>query len=307
MTKNSEDRVLITGCGGMLGAAAYEIFSSSYDNVLATDIDLNTPWLEKLDVREFDECREVVSNYNPTVILHLAALTDLEYCEQNQENSWLTNALGTENMGLLATKTDATFVYISTAGIMDGKQDYYTDFDDANPLSHYAKGKYYGEIYVKTRIPKFYVFRPGWMMGGGPKKDKKFVNKIYKQITAGQKELFVVNDKLGTPTFTKDFAGSINKVIQTGWYGLYNQVCGGDCSRYDVAVEFVKHLGLENDVKVTQVDSDYFKTDYFAPRPYSEMLVNTKLNARGINHMRDWKVCLEEYAQEYKADWDSRQ
>jgi len=295
-------RVLITGCGGMLGKAAYKIFSEKYDNVLATDIDLNTDWLQHLDVRELDQCEKIFNEFKPDLVLHLAALTDLEYCEVNEENSWLTNALGTENIGMLCTKHDATMVYISTAGIMDGKQEFYTDFDDPNPLSHYAKSKYYGEIYVKTRIKKFFVFRPGWMMGGGPNKDKKFINKMYKQITAGKKELFVVDDKLGTPTFTNDFANSISKVVETGYYGLYNQVCGGSCSRYDVAVEFVKLLGLENKVKVTKVDSDYFKKDYFAPRPYSEKLVNTKLDARKINFMRDWKVCLEEYAQEYVSD-----
>jgi dTDP-4-dehydrorhamnose reductase len=239
-------------------------------------------------------------------VLHLAAHTDLEYCEENEEDSWLTNALGTENVGMLAEKHGCTMIYISTAGIYGGEQEYFTDFDQPNPLSHYAKGKYYGELYVLNRVSKSYVFRPGWMMGGGPDKDKKFVNKIYQQIISCKKELFVVDDKLGTPTYTYDFARSISKVIETGFYGLYNQVCGGSCSRYDVAVEFVKLLGIENEVKVTKVDSDYFKDAYFAPRPYSEKLVNLKLDARGINHMRDWKICLEEYAEVYKKDLSTR-
>ncbi len=284
----------------MLGRAAYEIFSSKYETVKATDIDLNQDWLSYLDVRKLDECIAVFEDFKPDLVLHLAAHTDLEYCEQNEEDSWLTNALGTENIALLAEKHGCEMVYISTAGIFGGEQEYFTDFDAPNPLSHYAKGKYYGELFVLNRVSKSYVFRPGWMMGGGPDKDKKFVNKIFKQITAGQKELFVVDDKLGTPTYTYDFAGSISKVIETGFYGLYNQVCGGSCSRYDVAVEFVKLLGLDDEIKVTKVDSDYFKNDYFAPRPYSEKLINLKLDARGINHMRDWKVCLEEYAEVYK-------
>jgi dTDP-4-dehydrorhamnose reductase len=302
-----QERVLITGCGGMLGRAMYSVFSKHYENVLATDIDLNIEWLSELDVRDYSQCKKVFDEFKPDIVLHLAALTDLEYCEQNEENSWLTNALGTENIGLLVAKNDCTMVYISTAGIVDGEIDYYTDFDAVNPLSHYAKSKYYGEVYVKTRINKFFVFRPGWMMGGGPNKDKKFINKIYKQITAGKKELFVVDDKLGTPTYTYDFANSIRQVMETELYGLYNQVCSGDCSRYDVAVEFVKQLGLEKEIKVTKVGSDHFKTEYFAPRPRSEMLLNTKLNARGINFMRDWKVCLEEYAKEYAEDLKGRE
>ena len=134
------------------------------------------------------------------------------------------------------------------------------------------------------------------MMGGGPIKDKKFINKIFRQIKNGKTELFVVDDKLGTPTYTVSFARGMFKVIESGLYGLYNQVCGGDCSRYDVALEFVKLLGLEMKVRVTKVSSDYFKKEYFAPRPYSERLVNLKLNARGLNCMPDWKEALAEYS-----------
>lgn len=298
-----DKKVLIAGCGGMLGEAVYQSFNSQYKHVLATDIDLNVPWLKYMDVREFNQCKKVFEEFKPDIVLNLAALTDLEYCEKNQENSWLTNALGTENIALLAEKYSCTMVYISTAGIFGGEQDFYTDFDAPNPLSHYAKSKYYGERFVLERVSKVFVFRAGWMMGGGLQKDKKFINKLYKQIAAGKKEIFVVDDKLGTPTYTVDFANSISKVIRTDYYGLYNQVCGGSCSRYDVAIDFIHHLKLAEQVKVTKVDSDYFKEEYFAPRPYSEKLVNLKLEKRGINFMRDWKVCLEEYSKVFVEDY----
>jgi dTDP-4-dehydrorhamnose reductase len=295
-------KVLITGCGGMLGEAVYELFNNKYSEVLATDIDLNRPWLSYLDVRELKECEAVFEKFNPEIVLHLAALTDLEYCENNKENSWLTNALGPENIALLCEKYNSTMVYISTAGIFGGEQDVYNDFDAPNPLSIYAKSKYYGELFVLNRLAKAFVFRAGWMMGGGVDKDKKFINKLYKQLVKGQKEIFVVDDKLGTPTYTHDFANGIFNVIQTNYYGLYNQVCNGSCSRYDVALELINLLNLENKIKVTKVDSDYFKDTYFAPRPYSEKLVNLKLNKRGINFMRDWKVCLEEYSKVFIED-----
>ncbi|MDY0161277.1 MAG: SDR family oxidoreductase [Bacteroidales bacterium] len=297
-----KERVLITGCGGMLGRAMYKVFVEKYETVEATDIDLNIEWLTYLDVRDFHQCIDKFKEFKPDIVLHLAAHTDLEYCEENHEDSWATNALGTENIGLLAEKHNCTMVYISTAGIFGGEQEYFTDFDAPNPLSHYAKGKYYGERYVLDKVSKSYVFRPGWMMGGGPSKDKKFVNKIYKQIIGGKKEIFVVDDKLGTPTYTYDFANSISKVIETGFYGLYNQVCGGSCSRYDVAVELIDLLGLKEKIKITKVDSEYFKEEYFAPRPYSEKLINLKLDRRKINFMRDWRICLKEYALEFVED-----
>lgn len=301
MNLDKNSRIYIAGCGGMLGEAVYEYFSGRV-NVKATDIDLNTGWLEYADVRDYNKMEESIKEFNPHIIINLAALTDLEYCEKNAEDAWLTNALGCENLCLIAKKMDVPYVYISTAGIFGGEQEFFNDFDEPNPLSIYAKSKYYGEEFVKKYMDKFYIFRAGWMMGGGIKKDKKFINKIYKQIKGGKKELFVVDDKLGTPTYTKSFARGIFKVIQTDLYGLYNQVCGGDCSRYDVALELVRLLKLENKVKVTKVPSDYFKNEYFAPRPYSEKLVNLKLNSRGINYMPHWKTALEDYSKIFLED-----
>ena len=294
-------KVYIAGCGGMLGRAVYEVFNSKCI-VKATDIDLNIDWLEYADVRDYNDINKSIAAFSPDIIINLAALTDLEHCEKNQEDSWLTNALGAENIAIIAKRLNIPMVYISTAGIFDGEQDVYNDFDAPNPLGIYAKSKYYGEIFVKTHLEKFFIFRAGWMMGGGPSKDKKFVNKIYKQIKSGSQELFVVEDKLGTPTYTKSFAQGIFNLVETDLYGLYNQVCGGDCSRYDAAVEFVNLLGLTEQVKVTKVSSEYFKNEYFAPRPASEKLVNMKLDARGVNFMPHWKDALSEYAEEYITD-----
>lgn len=299
---NKKEIILITGCGGMLGSDLYPVFKSKYKNVVATDIDLNEKWLKYLDVRDIKACEEIFKEIKPTVVIHLAALTDVEYCEMNPEEAWKTNALGTENIALLSKKYDSTMVYIGTAGIFDGKKDSYTDFDIPNPLSCYAKAKYAGELFVQQYLTKYFIFRAGWMMGGGPKKDKKFISKIFNQIKQGKKELFVVDDKFGVPTYTLDFSKAISKVLETDYYGLYNQACLGSSSRYDIAVEFVRLLGLSNKVKVRKVSSEYFSNEYFAPRPNSEQLVNLKLISRGINYMRDWKVCLREYSKVFKED-----
>ena len=294
-------RVYIAGCGGMLGAAVYRQFSEQCV-VQATDIDLNESWLSKADVRDYEEMKKSIEAFRPDVLINLAALTDLEYCERESENAWLTNTLGAENCGLIARSLDIPYVYISTAGIFGGEKEVYTDFDQPNPLGYYAKSKYEGELWVRRSIDRHFVIRAGWMMGGGPKKDKKFINKLFKQIKAGKKTLHVVDDKLGTPTYTVDFARGIQRLLESELYGLYNQVCGGSCSRYDVAVELIRLLSLEGQVKVEKVSSDFFKEEYFAPRPASEKLVTTKLDARKLNVMRDWKVCLAEYAEVYRAE-----
>ncbi len=299
LTKNS--RVYIAGCGGMLGEAVYQHFSPR-TTVLATDIDVNADWLEFADVRDYTAMQRSIGEFKPDIVINLAALTDLEFCEKNAENAWLTNALGAENLALIAGKLEIPLVYISTAGIFDGAQDVYNDFDAPNPLSIYAKSKYHGEQFVQSHLREHFIFRAGWMMGGGESKDKKFVNKIFQQIKRGSRELFVVDDKAGTPTFTRSFAAGMFRVIESGLFGLYNQVCGGDCNRYDVAVEFVRLLGLGDQVQVTRVSSDHFKREYFAPRPASEKLVNLKLDARKLNCMPHWKDALAEYAKQYRID-----
>jgi len=280
-----KNRALITGCGGMLGKSAYEILSKIY-SVVATDIDLNEPWLSYLDVRNIEDFEKYFEKDHFDIIFHLAALTDLEYCETEKEDAWRTNALGAENAALMAKKYNIEIVYISTAGIFDTEdQEVFNDFDIPTPKSIYGKSKYYGEKIVQL-VPKHYVFRAGWMMGGEDK-DKKFVKKILRQIKNGVKELNIVGDKLGTPTYTRDFISNMIPVIDKKQYGLYNQVCRGDCSRYDVALEMIKLLEL--DIPVNLVSSDFFKSEYWAPRPYSEKLINLKLDSRGLNNMRSWK------------------
>lgn len=298
-------RIYIAGCGGMLGAAVYGAFSRIAE-VRATDIDVNEPWLGYADVRDFEAIARSIREFAPHAIVNLAAMTDMEQCEREADNAWLTNALGAENVALVAGALDVPHVYISTAGIFGGEKEFFNDFDTPNPLSIYAKSKYAGEMFVKQHLRKHYVVRAGWMMGGGPRKDKKFVNKIYKQIAAGRKELAVVDDKLGTPTFTVDFANGLLLLLRSDLYGVYNQVCPGSCSRYDVALRFVELLGLAGDVTVRKVTSDHFRQEYFAHRPASEKLVNMKLASRRLLVMRDWEVCLAEYAREFAADLAAR-
>jgi dTDP-4-dehydrorhamnose reductase len=260
-----------------------------------------------LDVRDFSAISKITEKFKPDLIINLAALTDLEYCELNSDDAWKTNALGQENICSAANKLKATVVYISTAGIFDGKKEFYDDFDTPNPVNAYGRSKYHGEVITQKLLTKYFVFRAGWMMGGGIKKDKKFINKIFKQIQSGKKELFVVDDKLGTPTFTIDFADLMFKLLQTNFYGLYNMVCEGSASRYEVAKEFLKYLNLEVKIKVTIVNSDYFKREYFAPRPYSEKLLNTKLNRLGLGKMRDWKECLAEYSSVFLKEIEKKE
>jgi len=295
-------KIYIAGCGGMLGEAFYTQFKNDYQ-IKCTDKDVNEDWLSFLDFRDFDAYKKEVLDFNPDYLFHLGAYTDLEFCELNADETYNTNTLGVENAVYIANELYIPILYISTAGIFDGKKEFYDDWDIPNPLGVYARSKYMGERYVVENAKRYLVCRAGWMMGSGPKKDKKFIQKLMQQIKDGKKELFIVNDKDGTPTYTQDFAKNVKALIEKEYWGLYNMVCGGQTSRMEVAQELIKILNLEKEIKLTPVSSDYFIDIYYAERPPCERLINRKLNIRKLNQMQDWKIALKEYINNYYKDY----
>lgn len=286
----------------MLGEAFYKQFKKEY-KLKCTDIDVNEKWLSFLDFRLFDEYKRDVREFNPDYLFHLGAFTDLEYCELHPNETYKTNTLSVENAVYIANELDIPLLYISTAGIFDGRKEVYDDWDLPDPLGHYARSKYAGEMFVKQNAKRYLICRPGWMMGGGPEKDKKFIQKLMKQIKMGKSELFIVDDKFGTPTYTQDFAKNVKLLLETEFWGLYNMVCNGMTSRFEVARELLTLLNLEKKIKIKKVSSEFFKKEYFAERPTSERLLNKKLNLRGLNIMRDWKVALKEYLEDYYQEY----
>jgi len=287
-------KIYLAGSGGMLGQAFHQVFGNDYE-LRCTDKDVNEPWLDLLDFRDLDGYRKDVEAWRPDYLFHLGAHTDLEYCEQHVDDTYLTNTTSVENAVWIANRLDIPLLYISTAGIVDGSKDSFDDWDLPNPLGHYARSKYAGELYVTQNARRHLVCRAGWMMGGGPRKDKKFVQKIMKQIKSGETELNVVRDKLGTPTYTMDFAANVKALVEAEYWGLYNMVCEGVTSRLEVAHELVDAVGMKDRVRINEVDSDFFKAEFFAPRPDSERLLNRKLTLRNMNRMRDWRVALRDY------------
>lgn len=295
-------KIYIAGSGGMLGEAFYEQFRKEFD-LKCTDKDVNDTWLSFLDFRDFTEYRKDVLEFNPDYLFHIGAYTDLEFCETEIEDTYATNTISVENAVKIANELDIPLLYISTAGIFDGKLESYDDWALPNPLGHYARSKYAGELYVKENVSRHLICRAGWMMGGGPHKDKKFIQKLMKQIKDGKQELFVVNDKDGTPTYTHDFAKNVKLLLEKEFWGLYNMVCGGQTSRLEVAEELLSLTNKKSEIKLNEVDSEYFSKEYFADRPPNERLINRKLDLRGINIMRDWKVALKEYLENYYLDY----
>ncbi len=292
-------KILITGCAGMVGYATYNYLKKKNYEILATDIDLNEEWLKSLDIRDNERINILLEEFKPDVIIHLAALTNLEYCELNKKEAYDVNYLGTKNIALACKKLDIPMVHISTAGVFDGEKENYLEEDLPNPINVYGKTKLYGEMYVENSLEKYFIIRPGWMFGSG-KKDKKFVSYIMSQLKEGKRNFKVVDDKFGTPTYTKDLIKNIELLINTKNFGKYHMVCLEETNRYEIAEFILEVLKIKN-YSIEKVNSEFFKNEFFVQRANSERLINKNLNLKKMNIMRPWKEAMKEYILE---DWN---
>jgi dTDP-4-dehydrorhamnose reductase len=293
-------RILVTGAAGMLASSVVPellrsgeaVFGSTLE-VHQTDINLRTHAIRQLDVRDFRSVEGSVDLVAPDIVFHLAAETDVDRCEREPDHAYLTNTVGTENVALACQKRDIPLLYISTGGVFDGnKPEPYTEFDSPGPVSVHGCSKLHGEIAVQRLLRRHFIVRAGWMVGGY-EIDKKFVYKIIEQLRQGQRELKVVTDKYGSPTFTKDFAANLLPLLQSERYGLYHMCNLGGASRYQIAVKIVELMGLCGSVTVRPLISAEFPLS--APRARSEMMHNYRLDLLGMNKMPRWESSLQDY------------
>ena len=278
-------RVFITGANGMLGTDLCNIFKNKGYQIYCTDI-------ENLDVCDFDEVQKIVDQIQPEYVIHLAALTDVDKCEREPDKAFQINTIGTKNVSLACQKTDALMIYVSTISVFDGtKCEPYSEFDTPNPQNWYSRSKYRGELVVEKHLNKYYIVRAGWMFGGGLK-DKKFVAKIM-ELASKTGSINAVDDKFGSPTYTRDISRGIERLIKTGLFGTYHMVnTGGCCSRFEFAKVILEYAGNTTCV-VNPVSSAVFTLP--APRPRMEAARNYLLELQGWNWMPIWRDALKHY------------
>ena len=275
-------RVLVTGAKGMLGSDLCLMLAKKHE-VIATDV-------EEMDVR--DHVLETVKEKRPDITVHLAGITDVDLCEKDPDLAYSVNALGTKNVALACQAANSAMVYVSTLAVFDGtKCEPYTEFDKPNPQSQYAKAKYQGELVVRDFLERHYVVRAGWLFGGG-RQDKKFVGRII-DLARTRSELLVVNDKFGSPSYTRDLSHGLLQLIETAQYGTYHMVnTGPPCSRYDIAQKILEYAKIRS-CTLVPCSSAHFPLP--APRPRMEAGRNYNLELMGLQLMRPWQAALKEY------------
>ncbi len=276
-------KVWIVGAEGQIGEAINEVLDPLEIEALNTD-------KNELDITQTDEVLRFGEIHRPDVIINCAAVTDVELCEREPEHAFRVNALGARNLSIVARKTGAKMVQLSTDDVFDGLASKpYTEFDETAPRTVYGKSKLAGERYVKEFTHKHFIIRSNWVYGKG----NNFVNRVLAAADAGR-SLSVAEDQYGSPTSAKDLAGIILYLITTNEYGTYHATCKGVCSRFEFAQEILKlagKQGLLNPVPTPQ-------SDLSSARPAYAVLDNFILRIIEVYDMPQWKDSLAEFMNE---------
>lgn len=283
-------KILITGSDGQLGSELVEQLEKSSQN-----IDLCKATISDFDITDYYSTNKYILNISPDLIIHCAAYTNVDDCENNMDLAFKINALGSRNITLVAKICNSSIVYLSTDYVFDGsKKSPYNEFDIPKPINTYGKSKLAGEGYIKDFIHSYYIIRTSWLYG---KMGHNFVKTILK-LAKTNSELKVVHDQIGSPTDAKSLASQIIKIIDRGIYGTYNVSCNGYCSWHDFACEIVKLAGLK--AKIVPIRTE----DYPLPatRPKYSVLDNYMLRLENIDIMPNWNDSLINFLNENRVE-----
>lgn len=282
-------RVLITGAAGMLGRDLEKVFSPG-NELMLTDI---TGDASVLDITDTDQVMRAVGDFRPDVVVHGAAYTDVDGCERDPDTAFRVNGLGTWNLAAACAEFDSAIAYVSTDYVFDGeKGSPYVEYDPVNPQGHYGASKLAGETHVKALCRKHYIVRTAWLYGVH---GKSFPRTMLNAARAG-KDLKVISDQVGSPTFTRDLAGAIREICSVPLYGTYHATNKGKCSWFDFAKKIFETAGLR-DVKIAPIRSD----DWPSPtkRPKYSVLRHYALELQGRDNMRPWEDALADFIREF--------
>jgi len=286
-------KILIDGSSGMLGTDIIPIFRKYFD--------IFTPSRTEMNVIDEKSVDKIISTGKFDWVVHLAALTDLDWCEDNPVEAMRVNADGTKNIANACLKYNVKMMYISTSGVFSGIHEKpYTENNIPEPVNVYGKSKYRGEKFVQEILPEqnILILRVGWLFGGG-KNDKKFVGKMFHLIEEKPK-VFAVHDIFGSPNYSIDIGQTMVDLIDSDIYGIFHVANSGNpASRYDIAKSIRDFMNAET--KVLPVSSKKFPTKAF--RPPMEAIESVKINDAIGHKLRHWKDALDEYVQRLKNEF----
>lgn len=288
---NIIDDILITGITGQLGHDVYRTLKDKYPN-----INIYAPTQEELDITDSSNVKKYIDNTKPDVIIHCAAYTNVEKSEEYQADCYNVNVNGTKNIVKASLKYQSKIIFISSDYVYDGtKKDIYTEEDLPNPINYYGTCKVLGEDAIKENN-KHFILRTSWLFGIN---GNNFLKSMIK-LSETKKELDIVDDQIGSPTYTLDLANLISEMIFKNNYGTYHVTNNGFCSWNELTKYLLKKLDINT--KVNNISTSDYKNKTFqkANRPLNSKLSKNKLKKEGYELLPDWQNAVDRFLDELK-------
>ena len=272
-------KILITGAYGMLGSDLREVLIS-HELILTGSKDL--------DITDQNKVFQFISEKSPDIVINAAAYTAVDNCETHYNDAYAVNALGPKYLAIACKTNNIPLIHISTDYVFEGnKKTPLVEEDIIGPRTVYGKTKLEGEKFIQENCQKYFIIRTAWLFGIN---GKNFVQTVL-NLSKNQKEIRVVNDQIGSPTFSYDLAMSIKELLNSDKYGIYHLTNKGECSWYEFAKKIFEVSKI--DVKVIPVSSEEYPRP--AQRPHYSVLSNQKWINSGFTPMRIYEDALNEY------------
>lgn len=284
-------KILLTGSEGQLGFD-FRLVSEGVHDVIAHDIEL--------DITDGKAVLERVAEVEPELVVNAAAFTDVDGAESNEVAAYRVNGLGPYNLAVACRRAGIPLLHVSTDFVFEGeRREPYTEFDTPNPRGVYGKSKYAGECFVMQQLSDFYICRTSWLYGVA---GRNFVDTMLR-LGKEKDRLEVVDDQVGSPTYSRDLARKLLELIETGCFGIYHVSNGGECSWNRFAKDILEVAGL--DTPVLPISTRELGRP--APRPSYSVMRGLNLEIQKISPMRAYREALEDYILRDLPSWeDSR-
>lgn len=278
-------KLLVTGVKGQLG---YDVVNEAYKKgIQAVGVDI-----DEMDITNAEQVDQLIKSGSYDAVVHCAAWTAVDKAEDMPDVCRKVNAEGTQNIAKVCKELDIPMMYFSTDYVFDGQgTEPWKEYDERHPLNVYGQTKYEGEMAVEA-LKKHFIIRIAWVFG---KNGNNFI-KTMLRIGKEKGEVSVVDDQIGSPTYTYDLAKLVVDMIQSDKYGIYHATNEGLCSWYDFACEIFKQAGMA--VKVNPVDSNAFPAK--AERPKNSRMSKIELDKNGFDRLPTWQDALKRYLLELK-------
>lgn len=275
------NNILVTGSTGQLGSdVVKELLKRGYSTL--------SPNRSEFNLCSEDSIRNYILNSNCEAIVHCAAYTQVDKAEDEKDLCIKINATATKHIAKCAKILDIPMIYISTDYVFDGTKDgKYTENDETNPINIYGESKLAGEKYVQEILDKYYIVRTSWVFNIN---GKNFIETMLR-LSKANNQLSIVNDQIGSPTYTKDLSRLLVDMLETSKYGLYHATNEGYCSWYEFADTIFKLANINIDIKA--INSNEYASR--AKRPLNSKLSKDKLIEYGFKPLPHWEDALKDY------------